>query len=165
MKWILLVIGAIVVIAGAVIVIGMLLPKNHTVTRTAHFHQPPEQIWTVITGPPGWRADVRSFEELPSRDGHRMWKEIGKDGQAITYEAVESAPPTRLVTHIADPSLPFGGTWIYEIVPDADGATVTITENGEVYNPIFRFVSRFVLGHATTIEAYLKALHAKFGES
>ena len=63
------------------------------------------------------------------------------------------------MTRIADPQLPFGGTWTQEIAPDAGGCVVTITENGEIYNPIFRFVSRFILGYTSSIDAYLKALH------
>ena len=164
MKWILFAVLALVGIVLAVVFIGMLLPKSHTVSRSRRFHQPPDQVWAVITGPPTWRSDVRSFEELPARDGHRMWKETGRDGQSIPYEAIESAQPSRLVTRIADSALPFGGTWTYEIAPQAGGTFLTITENGEVYNPIFRFMSRFVFGHATTIETYLKALSAKLGE-
>jgi hypothetical protein len=30
-----------------------------------------------------------------------------------------------------------------------------ITEDGEVYNPVFRFVSRFVMGHTATMDKYL----------
>jgi hypothetical protein len=40
-----------------------------------------------------------------------------------------------------------------------------ITEDGEIYNPIFRFASRFVLGYARTQEEYLQELGAKFGQS
>ena len=36
-----------------------------------------------------------------------------------------------------------------------DGLRERITENGEVYNPLFRFVSRFVMGHTRTIDTYL----------
>ena len=38
---------------------------------------------------------------------------------------------------------------------------MTITERGEVYNPIFRFVSRFVLGHEKTINTYLSAFERR----
>jgi hypothetical protein len=57
--------------------------------------------------------------------------------------------------------LPFGGTWVYEIVPEGDSCTLTITEHGKVYNPLFRFVSRFIMGHTATIDSYLAALNAK----
>ena len=42
-----------------------------------------------------------------------------------------------------------------ELIPRGDSTTLRITENGEVYNPVFRFVSRFVFGHSATIEKYL----------
>jgi hypothetical protein len=41
---------------------------------------------------------------------------------------------------------------------------VRITENGEVYNPLFRFVSRYVIGHNRTIDAYLRALGQATGQ-
>jgi hypothetical protein len=77
---------------------------------------------------------------------------------------VEITPPRKLVSRIADPKLPFGGTWTFEITPTAEGSTLRITENGFVTNPVFRFLSRFVFGHTGTIESYLKSLAKKFGE-
>jgi hypothetical protein len=41
---------------------------------------------------------------------------------------------------------------------------VRITEDGEVYNPIFRFMSRFVFGHTHTMDAYLRALGKATGQ-
>ena len=78
---------------------------------------------------------------------------------------VESAePPKRMVARIVDQDLPFGGRWEYDIVPDGpDASRVTITERGWVSNPIFRFVSRFVMGHTATLDAYLRALGKHFG--
>ena len=37
----------------------------------------------------------------------------------------------------------------------------TITENGEVYNPIFRFLSRYVMGYTATMDRYLQAVQNK----
>jgi uncharacterized protein YndB with AHSA1/START domain len=163
MKWILIIALIIAVPLILVVVTGAMLPKNHTVSLTTTLRQPPETVWSLISGPPTWRPDVRSYEELAPRNGHRMWRETDKRGQSITYEAIESASPRRLVTRIADPKLPFGGTWTYEITPTAEGCSLTITENGEVYNPVFRFVSRFMMGHAATLSNYMKAVHAKLG--
>ena len=69
------------------------------------------------------------------------------------------------MTVIADKDIPFGGTWDYRIEQDGTGSRITITENGEVYNPIFRFVSRFVLGHTATLDKYLTALASKVGDT
>src|SRR5580692_6199261 len=110
MKWVWIAVAVSILVMAAVAVIGAMLPKNHLVSRSSRFRQPPQAIWDAITGLPDWRLDIRSLEKLPPRDGHRSWKETDKHGQAIIYESVEEAPPHRLVTRIADPKLPFGGT-------------------------------------------------------
>lgn len=163
MKWLLIIALIFAVPLIVVLIVGSTLPATHTVSRTTSLRRPPETVWKLISGPPDWRPDVRKYQELPSRDGHRVWSETDKSGQTITFEVVESAPPRRLVTRIADPKLPFGGTWTYEISPASDGCMLTITENGEIYNPVFRFVSRFMIGHAATLNTYMKALHARLG--
>ena len=50
------------------------------------------------------------------------------------------------------------------IATGEQNAIWTITENGEIYNPFFRFMARFVFGYTATMETYLKALGKKFGE-
>jgi hypothetical protein len=65
---------------------------------------------------------------------------------------------------IADPDLPFGGTWTFEITPSDSGSDIVLTENGEIYNPLFRFMARFVFGYEGTIEQYLEDLRKKLGD-
>ncbi len=162
LKWIALVVLILGGILVCITLVGAALPVEHTATRCASFKATPQQVWNVISGPPTWRPEVTRYEELPARDGHRRWIEYGKADSKMTYEVVEADPPRKLVTRIADPHLPFGGTWTYEIAPAADGgATLTITEDGEVYNPIFRFMSRYVMGYAATMDRYLQALQQK----
>jgi uncharacterized protein YndB with AHSA1/START domain len=165
MKLLLLTLVLLAVPLILVLVVGAMLPMAHTVTRSVAVNQPPQAVWNLITSAPTWRPEIKKYEELPPQNGHRMWRETDKGGQTIAYEAVESAPPRRLVTRIADPSLPFGGTWTYDIAPasSGSGSTLSITENGEVYNPVFRFVSRYIMGHAATVDSYLKAVKARLG--
>jgi hypothetical protein len=164
MKWILIAAAALVGLVALVAGIGAMLPIQHFASRSVRFKTPPQTIWTLITGPPDWRPEIRSFENLPSRDGHRTWKEIDQRGQAVTYESVEEAPPWRFVTRIADRNLPYGGRWIHEITPDSRGCVLKITEEGEIYNPIFRFMACFVFGYSGTIEMYFKALQSRLGQ-
>ena len=77
------------------------------------------------------------------------------------FERME--PPSLLVARIADPKLPFGGTWTYRIAPAAGGSDLTITEDGEVYNVFFRFMSRFVFGHHATMDGFIKHLAGTHG--
>ena len=164
MNWLLIVVLVIAAVLIMIVIIGTLLPQKHTVSRSIALHHPAEGVWALISGPPTWRPDVTSYQELPPHDGHRMWRETDKHGHTITFEAIESVPPRRLVTQIAEKKLPFGGTWIYEIVPAGDSCTLTITENGEVYNPLFRFVSHFIIGQTATLDRYLDALKTKLGD-
>jgi uncharacterized protein YndB with AHSA1/START domain len=169
MKWILIFAPFLVGLVAAVATVGvggMLLPKVHTATRSIRLKQPPEAVWVVISDferHPSWRPGLKSIERLPDAGGHPVWKETDKHGESIPIETVESLPPRRMVGRIADPKLPFGGTWTYELEPDGAGTRIRITEDGEVYNPAFRYISR-IIGHAATIEKYLRALSAKMGD-
>lgn len=156
MRWLFIVIGILAGVVGAVLLVGMMLPQNHVATRTASIAAQPEKVWAVITGVsgyPAWRTGIDSVEALPL-DGKLAWREIS-GGDRISYEEVTSEPPSHFVVRITDRGLPFGGSWDYRLAPDGAGTRITITERGEVYNPLFRFVSRFVMGHTSTIDKYL----------
>ena len=146
--------------------IGWLLPKDHVATRMGRYRQPPEAVWKAITdvdAMPSWRKGLKSVQRLPDRNGLPAYVEVSSSG-TLPYETVQMDPPRKLVTRIADPKLPFGGTWTFDITPTNEGATLRITEQGYVTNPVFRFMSRFVFGQTGTMESYLKSLAKKFGE-
>ena len=157
----------LVALLVVIVVVGALLPKKHEAHSTARYQAKPEAVWATITDYkafPQWRRDVRSVDALPPQNGLPAWREHGGNGD-IPYEVVELKPPTRLVTRIADPKLPFGGTWEYDLQPAPGGGSVlTITEHGEIYNPVFRFMSRYVMGQHLTMNRYLRSLGRKFGE-
>ena len=165
MRWLLVVLAALAGIVLLVVVAGMLLPKEHTARSHAAINAPPDSVWRALTDVaafPTWRDDVSRVEILPTTNGKKAWREVGKHG-TIAFEETVAERPRRLVARIADPSLPFGGTWTYDVAPETAGSRVTITEDGVVHNPVFRFMSRFVFGHHATQEAYLRALGRKFG--
>lgn len=159
MKWIPAGLAVLALLAILVVGLGWLLPVAHTARLQQQVAAPPDSVWRAITDAeafPTWRTDVTRVERLASRDGHAIWIEEGSAGRMTI--AVECSEPARLLITRIHPGLPFGGTWTYEITPSGAGSLVTITENGEVYNPIFRFMSRFVFGHESTISSYLQAL-------
>jgi Polyketide cyclase / dehydrase and lipid transport len=168
MKVVLIVVAAICCVGVGVVLAGYMLPRDHVVAMSARVEGSPAAIWAVITDPrafPRWRSEVTQVDMLPPTAAGPSWREHAPDG-TIAYVVARADPPRRLVTRIADRSLPFGGQWDYRIEP-ADGAgdasLVTITERGSVYNPVYRFVSRFVMGHTATIDRYLRALSRRFG--
>ena len=163
------IVALLVLIVLVVVTIGAFLPQQHISTCAARFQQPPNAIWQAITDYekfPAWRKDVMRVEALPEVNGKSAWREFDRHGGSIPFQVMVMVPPRALVTRIADPKLPFGGTWTYEISSQTDGGSLLrITEDGEIYNPIFRFASRFVLGYSRAQEEYLQALGAKFGQS
>jgi uncharacterized protein YndB with AHSA1/START domain len=141
LKVILIVAAALAALVLVVAAIGWLLPRDHVAARSATFRAEPAAIF----------AQIASLE-IGARDD-------------VPIAIVEQRPPDRLVTRIADPGLPFGGTWTFELTPEGGGTRLTITERGYVSNPIFRVISRFVLGHEATMASYLRELAARLGEA
>ena len=149
-----LIIAAVIAI---VVLIGVLLPKHHAATRSAFIKASPEKVFTLISGPQDWRTDLKTYAVI-DEDGKHFVRETDKHGQTITYERLEFSPPMLLKNSIADKNLPFGGAWTWRIEQRNGGCLVTITEDGEIYKPVFRFVSRFVIGYTRTIDRYLARL-------
>lgn len=166
MIWIACAVGGLIGLVLLMAIAGSLLPKGHTATRRATYRRPAAEVWAALTDIekfPAWRSGLSSVERLPEQDGRPVWREKGKNG-TMTLEQVEASPLRRLVGRIADKNLPFGGTWTYELTETGGATTLAITEDGEVYNPVFRFMARFIFGYASTLERYLRDLGRKFGE-
>jgi hypothetical protein len=130
-------IAALVVLVLGAFGFGAALPTAHVASRSRRMSARPDIVWGLINDPvatKGWGGDAKT-------------------------EVVEQDAPRLLVTKIVGESA-YGGTWTFEIAPDGhEASTVTITERGEVYNPLFRLVSR-VIGPTRTIDGYLAKLDA-----
>ena len=165
MRWILYVVAAIAIIAIVIVVIGYSLPQAHSASRNVTVAMPPDALYALLVDVDryqSWRPGVKSLQRHPDREGKPAWTEE-MSGMKIPLHFERMERPSLLVSRIADPSLPFGGTWTYRIQPAPGGSALTITEDGEVYNPFFRFMSRFVFGHTATIDEFLKNLEARAG--
>ena len=157
MKIAIVIAGVIAALIAIVILIGAMLPKHHTATRSAFIKASPEHVFRLISGAPDWRTDLKSYSVVDD-SGKHLVRETDRHGQTITYERVQYRPPILLKMTIVDKNLPFGGTWTWRLQLQNEGCLVTITEDGEVFNPVFRFVSRFLTGYTRTIDTYLAEL-------
>ena len=167
MRWIVYIVAALAVVGILVVVIGYSLPKAHTASRSTTLPIPPDAAYAVLADVDryqSWRPGVKSLQRDPDRDGRPAWTEE-VSGMKIPLRFERMEPPTLLVSRITDPSLPFGGTWTYRIAPAPGGSTVTITEDGEVSNPFFRFMSRFVFGHTATLDEFIANLQARAAQA
>ena len=166
MRWVLIIGGSLVAVIALVAIIGAMLPRDHVATMTATIAAPPEKVWAALTDVgayPTWRSEVQRVDVLSSSP--LSWREHTKQG-ALTLAVETFEPPRRMVGRIKDEGQPFGGAWEYQLAPltgDPNKTRVTITERGWVSNPIFRFVSKYVMGHYSTLDGYLRALGKRFG--
>jgi uncharacterized protein YndB with AHSA1/START domain len=142
MKWVLRIVAALVAFIVSLTLTGYSLPVNHEASRSAEFSRPPEAVYALVSDVNGYRA---------------WWPE-----NDVNVEVVEAVPPTRFVTRIVGESA-FGGTWTMEIAPTSTGSRLTITERGEIYNPIFRTLARFVFGYTSTMDGCLEAATRRLG--
>ena len=164
MKWILIAAGALVLLIGVLIaLLGSRLSKTHRASVSRTFSVPAQVIWATITHVeafPTWRDGVTRVERLPDRNGLPAWIEHGRSGR-LTLAVERMDEPHLLVSRIADPNLPFGGTWTYDLAPRPEGCRLTITEDGEIYNPIFRFMARYIFGYESTVRGYMTSLEMR----
>lgn len=166
-KWFIRIVLLLLGLIVAVFVVGALLPEEHRASRTLITKQSPQALWDAINDhatEPQWRPDVASVTSLGEREGKPVWQESYKDGNKVTLITTEAKAPTKMVRELTDLEGPFSGRWEIDITPTPAGSNITVTEMGKVSNPFFRFVSKFIIGHTTFMERYLKGLAGKFGE-
>jgi uncharacterized protein YndB with AHSA1/START domain len=164
MKWVMFVVFAVLVVVSLAALVGWRLPQAHVSRREGVIPAPPEAVWAALTDIdafPAWRSDVKKVTRLPDRDGRPVWSEGGSSG-TITLAVEKSEPPHVLVLRIADPDLPFGGTWSYQVTAERGGSRLVIEEHGEIYNPLFRFMARFVFGYEATMASYVSSMEKRF---
>lgn len=165
MWWLLLFFGSLFGLLILMTLIGLLLPRRHRAARYRVFTASPERVYAAVydmEAAPSWRKDVRRAERLPDRNGNEVWREMTARGPLIT-ELTELIRGEKIVRKVVDnPS--FGGTWTYTITPEGHGARLTITEDGEIRNPLFRFMGNVFFSMTSTMEKYFDALAVHLGE-
>jgi hypothetical protein len=158
MRWIIWIVGGLVAIVVAAYAIGSALPSEHVARVERVVPHAPDDIARRIRDVRGyerWRAvKVEILSEAPGRIRYR---EMG-GGDTITFELNEQHGGRCFTSTILDQDLPFDGSWTIDLEPEGDATRVTIEERGRVKDSLFRFLSRFVFGHTSTMEAYLDAL-------
>jgi hypothetical protein len=166
------VVVAVIVLAFLVVLtLGALQPRNHTVSATIVINAPQVVVWQRIENvqtQPNWRSGLTAVKMLPSEDGHTCWEETSSFGKMPLCEVLAAAPSTRIV-RIADPNLPYGGLWTYELSPglaptDPNSTILKITENGFTGPWFYRFVGHYIFQEDTQIKRYEADLQKSIGK-
>lgn len=157
LKYLFLVVGVLIAIPVILWFLGTLLPEAHRVSVSKTLDVPQEEVYRLITdikNYPNWRSNVIEVQFLRTDGQPEMWREIYSDNDPIAFR-IHKPDSTIVYTEIISQDLPFGGEWFFSIEPHGSGTKLTINEQGEVYNPLFRFISAYVIGHDKTIRQYL----------
>ena len=166
MKWLLLVVAALLIVAGAVVLVGARLPEAHVATVEANYVADPSSVYATIANVADgarWRTGLQKIEILSSLGEPLKWRETA-DWGTLTFLQEAAEPDRRVVNRIADTSEGFGGTWTYELMEANGGTRLVVTEHGEVYNPVYRFMSKYIFGHYQSLETYTTDLGRSLGE-
>ena len=166
MKWVLIVLGGLILLVAVLMLVGSFLPREHRATCRATFRASAETLFALLTdfdAYPSWRDGVKCVRHVEPIEGKPAFVEESKFG-LVRYAVETNEPPHRLVLRIADDSLPYGGTWTFALAPDANGTALSITEDGFVKPALFRVLSHFVFGYTSTMEQVLQALGKHLGE-
>lgn len=158
MYWILVVMGLLVAVVLAVLVGGLATPRKHVVRRSVVIGAPPDRVWVAIRDVarfPEWRDDMIDAEVLNGYGG-LAWREISSAG-SVAYAVVEEDTPRMMTARVLDDDHPFAGTWTWMLDATDGNTRVTLTQRGEIGNPLVRF-ARSIRGYDKDIAAYLESL-------
>ena len=123
MRWIIGIGVGLVVVVGVTWLAGLALPQGHRASRTVNLAAEPATVFAAISDfarYPDWRSDVKKIEVEGGPGQGALVREHNTSG-TIPYRVEVLSPPSRMVMRIADPSLPFGGTWTYELRAEGCG--------------------------------------------
>src|SRR5690349_2307073 len=118
-KWAMYIVVGLVGLVALTAAVGYVMPAGHVAHSAKEFHAPPAKVYEIATDfakYPEWRSDVTAVE-VGQRDGKPLVTEHGPNG-VIPYLVEEQQAPSKFVMRIADPDLPFGGTWTFDITPN-----------------------------------------------
>ena len=159
LKLLLIVVGVVVALGLGVFLAGLALPRTHVATAEAEVAAPPQRVAALVReleDQPRWRSGVKAVEIVSRGSEGVRYRE--RSDEVIAYLFREETPGRVFRSTITDETLPFGGAWTITLEPRGAGTRVAIREDGEVRNPVFRFMAKFVFGHERTMRTYLADL-------
>ena len=105
---------------------------------------------------------MEDVELVETAQSQVRWRELSTRRSMLLGIVTDDAPRT-LVVRILDDDLPFSGEWEWALREEGASTHVTITERGEIGNPVFRLIGTYFIGHTKTIDRVLGDLARKHG--
>ncbi len=167
MYWILFVMSAVAAVVIALLVGGLVTPRTHVVSRSASLDAPVDVVWSHVRDVARhaeWREVLEEVTIEHAAPGTLRWTARTTTGSE-RFEMTADEPPRHFAARSLDDDLSASSEWTWHVQGDARGATVTVTERGDVPNPIVRFVRTHLSGFAKPVDHYLRDLARAVGHT
>ena len=158
MKIVILSTISLIMVIMVVWFIGSRLPRQHEVVLSVNLNADIQAVWHLLNdfkAYPEWRPSVVRVQRLSDHQGKEVWQESDRHGHDVAYATMESIFNERIIRRIVTPGLPYGGQWILALSPTSSGCSLSITEQGEIYNPMFKIMSKYVFGYDASIKRFI----------
>ena len=166
LAWLGVACGALVGAVAAMTLLGWLMPSRYVASQSLLLPVPIADAWTTLVDYPGhtaWRRGLTAVDRLPDAESTEVWREsFGRSTTRTT--TIEAHSPSSLVRQFDVEGGSIRRRWEFALEPvvSPGNTRITLTEFGEIRNPLRRFVVRFITGRSTTLKDFLRDLAHRF---
>ena len=166
LAWLGVACGATVGAVAAMTLLGWLMPSRYVTSQSFLLPVPVSDVWTALGDYPGqlaWRRGLTAVDRLPDEGSTEVWHE--RFGRSATRSrTIEALSPNWLVRQSDDEAESIRRRWEFALEPviSPRNTRITLTERGEIHNPLRRFVVRFITGQSRIMKNYLRDLAGRF---
>lgn len=177
--WFLIFLIAVAVTVALILLVvhllGRALPPEHTAHGEIVLSADQSRVYGIladVVNSPAWSPITVVQPLKPDDQGRERWT-VRQGRHAFEITILEHTPTTRLVHQLRDERNVFGGTWTISLstptptptsTPPHTQTRVTITEQGWIRVPIFRFIMAKFLDPSANLRAHLDALAKHLGQ-
>ena len=166
LAWLGVACGSLVGALAAMTLIGWLMPSRYGVSQSFLLPVPVADVWAILDDYPGqtaWRRDLIAVDRLPDEGSTEVWRERFERSATRSW-TVEARSPAWLVRQSDLEGGAIQRRWEFALEPvvSPSNTRITLTERGEIRNPLRRFVIRFIIGRSRTLKNLLSDLAGRF---
>lgn len=158
MRWLLRIVGALIVLGVALVVIGFFLPSHFRIERSVEIAAPADKVYALIADPREWKrwsiwnqrdpAMKIEYAGPPSGSGAK-WSWVSKTEGTGNMEFTDAKPGERVGYTLSFPDFGMQSSGALTITPGAGNVRVNWTNEGDLgRSPINRWfglvMDRFV---------------------
>jgi len=152
--------GAVVLSVFGLYVFGNSRPEGHEVAGEVELAVPPEAVYALLSDyerRPDWRPRVARIGRIADDgEGRQVWRELDEGDDRFDFKVLEEVSGQRVVLTTASPDqIGYDATWSFSVAPRGSGSVLTVEEQGEVDNPLWRGIFYLRTGPWSTVEQEL----------